>query len=248
MTAKTILITRPPGDEIELSDALHALGLRVIHEPLTQIFLLHTARPELARALYHDPDAVIVTSRHGARALATLSELRDVPLIAVGRATADVAQSCGFARVFDAGGDVEKLLRYIADAYDQGARFLYVSADQVQADLPSLLAAKDMYAERIVAYEAVAAEQLSDTLVEHVKRGRLDAVTLFSQRAAHIFTALLAKAGLEETTAGLHVFALSDAVAEPLLSYPWKTIHIAREPTLASLVQEVDNALRDKES
>jgi len=241
MGSKTVLITRAMGDEAELTEALHARDFSVIHEPLTQIFLLHTARTALERALFDEPDAIIATSRHGVMAMTALTQLRDSPLICVGEATAQVAENAGFTRVYDAGGDVYRLSDYLAAAYDPGSRFVYVSAQQVRVDLASLL--DDMQVDRIVVYEAAAVTELSDTLPQQLKRGQIDAVTFFSQRTAAIFANLLSAAGLEESAQSLHAFVLSDAVAEPIMPLRWRGIHVASEPTLASLVASVDNIL-----
>lgn len=238
MSNETILITRPKNDGQSLADALQAHGYRIIHEPLMEIFLLHTQRQALHNALMAEPDAVIVTSRHGAQALALLSDLRDPFLICVGEATAHTAHSLGFTRVATAGGTAQSLIDTIAGAYDEGSRFLYVSGEHVRVDFETMLA--NMHIERLILYEAVASPQLSDTLVAQLERKQIDAVTFFSPRAAELFTTLLARAGASQTAADLSAFCLSEAVAEPL-TQPWKAIHVAREPTLASLVECVDN-------
>lgn len=245
MSDKTILITRPLGDERPLADLLHRQGYRVIHEPLTTIYLMHQQRHALERALFGEPDAVIVTSRHAVQALAALSELRDLFLLCVGEATAKTAFSLGFDRVTTGGGTSQKLLEMVADSYDPGSRFTYVSGQHVRGGLEEELAALGMEVERIVAYEAVASTQLSDTLVEHLRRQQIDGVTFLSQRTARIFTDLLAKAGAAETVARLHAFCLSETVAEPLQNHPWQGIHVTREATLASVLECVDTIFKE---
>ncbi len=56
-----------------------------------------------------------------------------------------------------------------------------------------------METHRLVVYEAIATPQLSDTLIEQLRRRQLDAVTFMSPRAANIFTTLLAKAGAQRS-------------------------------------------------
>lgn len=244
MSDKTIIITRPKGDEKSLTDVLHALGLRVIHEPLTDIYLRHTERTKLGQALLTEPDALILTSRHAVHALAMLTELRDEFLICIGDATAQTAQSLGFTRVSAAGGTAQSLLDYIYESYDEGSRFLYLSGEHVRVEIDMILNERGMVAERLALYEAIAAPQLSDTLVEQLRRNQIDGITFLSQRAAQIFIALLAKAGAQAATAHLHAFCISETAAQPLAQQPWRGIHIADEPTLASLVNCVDNALQ----
>ena len=240
MTDISILVTRPKGDEAELTDQLHYLNFRVIHEPLTEIMLRHDARYDVQLALTNEPDAIILTSRHGVQALALLTELRDIFLICVGDATAAMADSLGFARVSAARGNVQSLVQYINDAYDEGSRFVYISGDHVRADLSELL--PNMRIERLVAYEANSVDTLSDTLAEQLRRGQINGVTFFSARAASIFMMLITKHDLREATSKLRAICLSESVANPLRVHNWLGLHVAGEATLASLTQCVDNA------
>lgn len=245
--SKTILITRPRGDEAELTEALQELGARVICEPLMDIVLQHDQRTALEQALSRDPDAIILTSRHGARALATLTSLRDPMLLCVGEATALVAQSLGFSRITVCGGTADKLMAYVTAAFDEGSHFLYVSGEQVRADINAELAEHGMKVDRVALYEAVAAEQLSDIVAAQLKRGQIDAVTFLSPRSAQIFSALIDKARLGGITANMEAFALSETVAEALAD-DWQCVHVADEPTLASLIRAVDNAMHERDS
>lgn len=243
MTGKTILITRAQGDEQALTDLLHARGFRVMHEPLTAIYLEHASRHPLQQALLDEPDAVIVTSRHAVNALALLTDLRDILLLCVGEATAQAAVSLGFERISTGGGTARKLVRHILAGYDAGTRFLYLSGRHTRLDMGSALAGHDMEVQRLIVYEAVASAQFSDTLVAQLQRGSIDGVSLLSPRAAQIFTRLLDRSGASAALASLEAFCLSEAVAGALAS-GWKAVHITREPTLASVVECVDNAYR----
>lgn len=246
MPHKSILITRPQGDETELAELLHDEDFRVIHEPLTEIILRHDTRYEVQKALKIEPHAIIVTSRHGIQALALLTEMRDIFILCVGEATAQAALSLGFDRVSAARGNVESLVDYICDGYDEGSRFVYISGDFVRADLARLL--PEMEVERIIAYETIPAESFSDTLAEQLRRSQIDAVTLLSQRTAIVFLVLLNKAGLREASRNIRAICLSPAIAEPLAAYEWRGVHIAREPNLPSLVECVSDAFATPES
>ncbi|MDX1974303.1 MAG: uroporphyrinogen-III synthase [Rickettsiales bacterium] len=248
MPHETILITRPLSEDTRFQDELHERGFRTIHEPLTEIFLLHTARAQIEAAMRTDPHGVIVTSQHGVKALAALNELRDIALICVGSATEEAAQNLGFTRTVDAGGDVDRLIQFIADAYDTESRFLYISANHTRTDLVTTLMTYGMEAERIIAYEAEPVRQLSDTLVEQLRRGQLDAVTFLSQRSASIFLELVNSADINPATDCLHAFALSDVIAETLSEVNWQGVHIAPQATLASLIECIDNAFNRESS
>jgi uroporphyrinogen-III synthase len=241
MSGETILVTRPKGDEKILTDLLHAHGYRVIHEPLTNIVLDHTQRPWLEKALFDEPDACILTSRHAVQALSLLTDMRDMFLICVGESTARVAETNGFTRLSVAGGHVDSLIDHVTASYDDDARFLYLSGEHVRADLPQILATSGMQVQRMVLYDAVAATQLSDTLIEQLKRQQIDGVTLLSTRTAELFVNLVRTLGIHHCVSHLHGFCLSEAIARPLRSQPWKQLHVSDEPTLASMLECVDN-------
>jgi uroporphyrinogen-III synthase len=244
MTDKTLLITRPLGDERALTDLLHEQGYRVIHEPLTSIYMEHTARTPLLRALLNEPDGVIVTSRHAVNALALLTELRDIFLLCVGEATASAAHSLGFERISTAGGTAQRLAAMILEGYDPGARFLYISGRHTRLDMAQALAQQHMEIEHIVVYEAVASTSLSDILVAQLQRKAVDGVTLLSPRTALILARLMEKAGISPAASGMEAFCLSEAVAAPLEDGGWKAVHITEEATLASVVECVNNTFR----
>ena len=241
MVPKTLLVTRPKGDEQQITEALQELGHFVIHEPLTEIFLNHTLRGMLASQLHNDPDAILITSRHAVQSLALLTDIRDIFLLCVGEATTEHAISLGFSRVECGGKNIESLLETITGGYDEDARFLYISGAHIHSDLPVILESYGMQCERVVTYEAIASESLSDTLIEQIKRGQIDAITLFSARNAEILCHLLDDAGISEASTVLDIFCLSDEVANAATALDWANIYIAAEPTLASMVERVDN-------
>ncbi|MGE0755059.1 MAG: uroporphyrinogen-III synthase [Alphaproteobacteria bacterium] len=243
---KTVLITRARGDENEFTEALHELNLNVIHEPMTDILLIHTARTELEQALSENPSAVLLTSRHGARALAALSTIRDLPLLCVGESTGKIAESLGFTRVTVTGQDVDGMIDYILSAYDDEASFVYPSAEHIRTDLGEALAPHGMQTVRVVAYEARQVDGLSDTLSQHLRQGHVDVVTFLSARTASIFEQLVGNAGIAAQLAKMTACCMSEAIAAQLDTGLWRTVVSADQPTLASLALCVDNACNDR--
>lgn len=239
---KTIVITRPLGDDEIIREELAERGYNVIHEPLTSIVMIHTARMEVENALLNEPNAVIVTSKHGAQALALLTEIRDMFLLCVGEATGNIAKQLGFDRVSITGETVEHLTDYILDCYDEEAEFLYISGEHVSADLDESLRTRGMRLERIVVYEAIASETLSDTLIEQIKRGYINAITFFSARNAQIFLSLSKKAEIIDKLQSIEVFCLSDNIAKTIENKLFNKIYISDKATLASMVNCIDNA------
>jgi len=181
----------------------------------------------IAHAIAADIDlagvaALAFTSAAGVRTFAGASPRRDLPVFAVGGATATAAREQGFAHVLASQGDVGTLADLIAAA--RPALVLAPTAREPAADLPALLAARGVAARSVVVYETVPADVTAP--------GDIDAVLIHSPRAARIVADLITA---EQATA-LTVFAISEAAAAPLRALPFAQIAVAPFPDEASLL------------
>ncbi len=108
-----VLITRPEPDAAALRAQLEALGHQVTVEPLLKIEHLPIASDVLAGIA-----GLIVTSRNGLRALAASAAIdaaRELPLIAVGPGTAQLARELGFAHIVEGSGTADALVPVIVE-------------------------------------------------------------------------------------------------------------------------------------
>src|SRR5690606_24915182 len=99
-----LLLTRPEEDARPLGERLRAAGHEVLIEPLLKIRYRDAPTLELDGV-----QALLLTSANGVRALARHSHRRDLPVLAVGDATACAARAAGFSDVRSADGDVHDL-------------------------------------------------------------------------------------------------------------------------------------------
>ncbi len=197
----TVWITRArPGAEAT-ARRVEALGFTALIDPLLEIAFL---APEVDLA---GVAALAFTSANGVVAFARLTALRDLPIFAVGEATARAARSAGFAQPSHADGDVEALAALIARA--RPGSVLCVGASEPAADLPALLKSGGVSGRTLAVYAALDRSPASETLAGLVD---FDAALLHSPRAARGLAAVL-----EQVSApGLRVLCLSQAVADPL--------------------------------
>ncbi len=158
---------------------------------------------------------VLLTSANGARALARLVPWRDLPIWAVGEASAAEARRLGFVTVQAAGGDVAALAGLVGEKLDPRAgKLLHVAATRLAGDLAGLLAAQGFSVDKAVLYEAEAARDLSPALRTLANEGGLDLALFFSPRTAATFVTL-ARGRLDpEALRATSALALSPAVAE----------------------------------
>lgn len=227
-----ILITRPVEDSKPLAARLRAMGIDSLTEPLMAIRVLADAPLELDGV-----QAILATSANGVRAFAQRNSRRDIPLYAVGDATARAARAAGFARVESADGDVVALAARVRDRLDpnRGA-LLHVAGSVVAKDLSVLLKQDGFVCRRAVLYEAVPVESLSLASVRAIRAGRIAGILLFSPRTADVFVRLARRARLMRACGALTLFALSPAVARKAAPIRWRDRCVAAEPTQAALL------------
>ena len=221
-----VLVTRAADDiPRELAD-LDARGHHGIACPLLAISMLPVAGPVVG-----DAQAVLVTSRAGARALAAADPERAVPVLAVGDATAAAARTAGFARVESAGGDWIALAALARRCLvPGGGRLVHAVGAAEAGDLTGVLAADGFDALRVVLYQATMATELPAAGRVALQSGAVDAVQFFSPRTAAAFATLAGNQGLISTCAPLDALCLSANVADAVRALPWRRLRIAATP------------------
>jgi uroporphyrinogen-III synthase len=235
-----LLVTRPELDAMRQVERLAARGHEAVLAPLLAIETATEMPLELDGA-----QALIVTSRNALRALATHRELAaslQLPLFAVGEATAKAAAELGFTRVTSGPGTGEGLAQLIADALDPDAGALvHLAGETVAFDLKSALQAKGFTLRQPVLYRAVAATRLPESVLTLLNEGKLDGVILMSPRTAAIFAALVVRHEALTQASRLDCYCLSAAVAQAVEPLKARTIVAARpseEDILALLDSE----------
>ncbi len=190
-----LLVTRPLPDAEATAERLRGLGHEVMVQPLLRTELLPLAATV-------DPAALAVTSRNGVRALAAWPEAkawRQLPLFAVGEATAAAAREAGFVDVRSANGDGVALADLIvATRTPADGRILYPAAADRSPLVEQRLSAAGFSVDTVVAYRMVPADVLNDAIVDALTAGELDGALLYSRRSAEIFVGLVDRAGIPE--------------------------------------------------
>jgi uroporphyrinogen-III synthase len=233
-----IWITRPAEDAAELSEALRAEGIEVLVEPLLRVVLADGPPIDLAGA-----QALLATSVNGVRAFSRRNHQRDVPLLAVGDATARAARKEDFPNVESASGDVAALAELVRRRLDPArGPLLHIAGTDVAGDLAGALADAGFEYRRQVLYTARAPQRLSEALVADIRRGGVDGVLVFSPRTGKTLVRLLQAAGLSAAAGRLICFCLSPAVGAAVAPIAWREVRIARQPTQAAMIAEIDAA------
>ena len=229
------LITRPRDDAEPIADALGELGLETVTAPLLTVEPVAVDESRLDGV-----QAILLTSRNGVRALAATTERRDVPVFAVGDATAALAREHGFTRVESAAGDSIALAALVRGRLDPSdGPLLHGAGATVAGDMAATLEADGFSVRGVVLYEAKPVEALAEEARESLARGELDFILFFSPRTAETFVILARAAGLEAACANVTAVCLSSAVGQALAALEFRDVRIAERPDADAMIDSV---------
>jgi uroporphyrinogen-III synthase len=240
------LVTRPREDAAPLVRALADRGIEAIVAPLLAIASLPEAERRLSDALI-GAQALLFTSANGARLFAAASPRRELPVFAVGDASAAAARIAGFRTVTSAGGDVSDLATLVsAKLAPQHGAVVHAAGSTVAGDLGGALEAAGFTYRRAAIYDAVTADTLPPDAAAAMRDGAVELALFFSPRTAATFVRLAAAADLAGACGSITALALSEAVATALAALAWQSVHIADQPTQGALLAALDALLAER--
>ena len=220
-----VWVTRAsPGAE-RTADALRKLGHSPLLSPVMRVKQLPAAIDLTGVA------ALAFTSANGVEAFTVRSPGRGLKVFAVGDATAQTAREAGFSEVVSAQGDVAALGELIAGAgMAEGAVVLHPGGRELAGDLPGAVG-PGVVIRQVALYETLARAP-SEALAVMDADG-LDAVLVHSSKAARRLASVCAP--WREGRAWY--FALSPAVAAPLVEAGFEKVRAAPFPDEAALLK-----------
>jgi uroporphyrinogen-III synthase len=230
-----LLVTRPEPDGERSAATLRARGHDVLLAPLLRV-------ETVADADFGAPPwaAILLSSANAARAIAAhprMSALTALPVLTVGRRSAEAARAAGFIDVQSADGDAQDLAR-VAAARFAGSRapLLYLAGEERARDLAGDLGG--LLIRTVVVYRAVKVTNLPPSMRAALQAGQLDGVLHFSQRSTEAYIVCARSAGLLDKALAPFHYCLSARVAEPLVGA--ENVRIAALPEEAALLDLVE--------
>ena len=217
-----IWITRAQPEADATAGRIRALGHEPVVAPLLKVQPVGHA-PDLAGIA-----ALAFTSRNGVQAFSALSDVRDLPVFAVGDATAKAARDAGFNDVSNASGDVAALAALIAGRKAALAgEVLYLAPEEPAGDLVGGLKALGVPARSEVVYRTV-------PIALAAPPADLDVVLIHSPKAGRRLTEDPALAASATSITGI---CISAKAAEPLRGLGLRDVLIASEPNEAAMLE-----------
>lgn len=202
---RLIWITRAEPGAAATAIRLRALGHIPLVLPLLEVRPITEAAPDLQGV-----GALAFTSANGVRVFAGLTQVRALPVFAVGAACAQAARAAGFRQVLSADGDVAALAAGIASRAEEfRGLVLHPAATEPAGDLAGALARVSVTARTLPIYETVPVAPPPAALERALSA---EAALIYSPKAARQLALLMR--GREAPD--LRALCLSKAVARPL--------------------------------
>jgi len=221
---KSVLITRPEPAASETAARVAALGFQPVIAPLLTIKIqrLRMSPPE-------DLQAVLVTSGNALAALP--ASHRDLPLLAVGDATASRARAAGFTNVSTAHGDAKALAALaIRSCHPFGLPLLLAAGKGHGSELAAILKTRGFKLQWRVAYTSVLGKKLPQAARNAIAAGTLGAALFYSAETARTFVRLVQRAELAASVRSVDALAIGQPAAVALQALPWRRIRVAARP------------------
>jgi len=226
LAGRTVVLTRPLQQSIQLERELIALGAHVVQMPLIAIARPHDKGEALQASLAHlqQFDWVVVTSANGAAQVAgTLSQMSVRPkLAAVGKATADaLGVQVDFVPTIARGDEL------VAQFPQGSGRVLLAQAQDVDGAVADGLRARGYVVDAVAAYSTEAVTPSSDDMELAL---RADAVVFYSGSAVRSWCAAF---GATSPKAVIAIGKPTEAVAH---ASALRNVAVASEPTTDAVV------------
>ena len=217
-----VLITRPEPDASETAHRVAALGFEPVVGPV-----LRLQQGQLTCQTRFD--AILLTSRNAVPALPDW--YRDVPILAVGRATAARAREAGFRTVHDADGDAASLADLAVAHWPAGARVLIAHARGQGDALAESLKSRRFRVHRRCAYAMLPARGFPAAAAAALQAQTVRSAMFLSAETARSFVRLLPDA-LAPLLRTVDAVAIGQPAADALSPLPWHRVRVSVRPTL----------------
>ncbi|AHC73752.1 uroporphyrinogen-III synthase HemD family protein [Candidatus Endolissoclinum faulkneri L5] len=233
MQLRRVIVTRPAAAINDFRSELARYRIEVLPAPM-----LSVKQVVQMPTITDNVQAVLLTSGNGVQGAVRLGISRDLRVLTVGYATAQVAIKAGFTAVTSALGDSLSLVNLaIKVCKPKNGPLIWISGESVSTDLVATLAGYGFLVYRHIAYYTIMSTNIPLRVEEALRAGLVDGILFFSPRSAEAFVILVGKRSLEVACSTVSAYCLSDSIAQVISELNWGAIHVCKMPTKASLIQ-----------
>jgi uroporphyrinogen-III synthase len=191
--------------------------------------------------------AILFSSANGVREFAKRESRRDLPVYAVGDASARAARAAGFTTVKSAGRDADALAKMVAaELKPADGALSHPRGRDTTGHLEDALHRAGFELRDPVVYRAEPRARLSDTARKLLADGAIDLALFFSPRTARAFVSAAEAARLTAVTGKVTAVCLSQAVAGALAPLSFAKMIVAAAPNQDALLAALPAAPRPR--
>jgi uroporphyrinogen-III synthase len=230
---RRVLVTRPEPGAASTGKKLAALDFEPILLSLSETRPL----PVATDAMPKNAAATAITSanalRHAPKEL--IAALAQLPCHAVGKRTAEAARAAGFLSVHEGPGDAEGLAAVMAAQF-AGRPVLYLCGRVRFAGFERELASAGVSVFPVETYDTITIEYDGNAVAARLGTRPVDAVLLYSAKAAEVMLSLAGQPELAHLFEGATFLCLSDRVAAALAPVDGERIRVSPQPNEQALL------------
>ena len=240
MTKKeqVVLVTRPDEEGLALANQLKTVGKKILLEPM--LIVENLPVKDLS---YDKTQAYVITSANSIKALLNLRPDLEIPLFAVGNASAIAARKSGFKTVYSADGDADDLAKLVDDILNPSeGDLLYISGKTQSGNLFKKLSSLGFGVSEVVVYETIPRKSLSPATVAAIKNDQVDTILLYSSKTAEVLIKLLRKSRLVRQCKKITIICLSKGIANVAKSLNWYNVLVSDKPTQEGMLDLLEKS------
>lgn len=244
---KTILVTRPRDQAVQLTQLLEQLGATVV--PFPTIHIVPTSSwndSDMAIANVDSYDGIIFTSVNAATYFLNRAKLvntsifdafRKKAIYVVGEKTNRAVASFGLrGTTLKDVRDGRSLGQALLNLTVLGKRFLFPRGNLARAEVPSILREHGAVVNEVIVYETRPPSDIDSNTVKKIfSQKEVDLIVFFSPSSISNFLSLIPKAFLDR----VHIAAIGQATAEVARKASLTVDIIADQPTTEGLVSSI---------
>ena len=237
------LITRPRAEAERTATAIRAAGCDAVVSPVLRL-ILRRPQVDLDDAVA-GAQAIVFSSPNAVRGWDAVSAHRNLPVLAVGDRTAEMARKVGFPDVRSADGDAGDLSALVGRTMQPATgALLHPTTRGVPGRLNRHLSSAGFRLRPLYVYEVRPVGALPQPAISALADPATSGAAFFSPRSAKVFVTLAQRAGYAHCLRRLTAVCMSTAVADRLGIAAWRESLVAARPTLEAMIAEMHRAIR----
>ena len=231
-----ILITRPKRQSINLETALKLKGYKTFLESLYKIKFYKK------EVTYNKNNYYIFPSINSVQSLIDskqINKFRKSNILAIGKKVEEALINSGCKNILLIAADSETLIKKIAKPKFINCHFTYLCSNIINESFLKKVSKHKVSIEAKVIYKTIPNIQFSKKLIYHLNSGNISGAIFLSKLPVETFLRYLIEYNCADGAKNIHIYCISERVAELFRQKKFRHIHVASIPTEISVLKSI---------